>query len=149
LATGYQSARRGILNQHVLLEVGAFAAISCGVIGLTRVLPGYPTAAFFAVAVLITTYHIFSEWLSLLVKTRSSQTVKKLLDLQPDLARLVRNGEETEVPVEQVRVGDVVRIRPGERIPVDGGGCGRGSPRLTSRWSRGSPSRSSAPPGTR
>ena len=120
LRMAYQSARRGILNQHVLLEIGAFAAIAGGVIGLTGVLPSYPTAAFFAVAVLVTNYHIFSEWLSLLVKTRSSQAVKKLLDLQPDLARVVRDGTESEVPVEQVHVGDLVRIRPGERISVDG-----------------------------
>lgn len=120
LRMAYQSARRGILNQHVLLEIGAFAGIAGGVIGLTGLLPGYPTAPFFAVAVLVANYHIFSEWLSLLVKTRSSQAVKKLLDLQPDLARLVRNGTETEVPVEQVRVGDLVRVRPGERMPVDG-----------------------------
>ncbi|MBT2525625.1 cation-translocating P-type ATPase [Streptomyces sp. ISL-99] len=116
----FQSARRGILNQHVLLEVGALAGIAGGVIGLTGVLPDYPTAAFFAVTVLITTYHTFSEWLSLLVKTRSSQAVKKLLDLRPDTARVVRDGTETELALEQIVVGDVVRIRPGERVPVDG-----------------------------
>ncbi len=115
-----QALRRGILNQHVLLEVGAAAGIAGGIIGLTGLLPGYPTAAFFAVAVLVTTYHVFSEWLSLLVKTRSSQAVKKLLDLQPDLARVVREGVEREVAVEDVRAGELVRIRPGERIPVDG-----------------------------
>ncbi|MDP9890113.1 heavy metal translocating P-type ATPase [Pseudarthrobacter enclensis] len=121
LRMAYQSGRRGILNQHVLLEVGAFAGIAGGLIGLTGVLPDYPTAAFFAVTVLIMNYHIFSEWLSLLVKTRSSQSVRKLLDLQPDLARLVTvDGAEAEVPVEQVRVGDLVRVRPGERIPLDG-----------------------------
>jgi P-type Cu+ transporter len=115
-----QALRRGILNQHVLLEVGAAAGIAGGVIGLTGVLPGYPTAAFFAVAVLVTTYHVFSEWLSLLVKTRSSQAVKKLLDLQPDLACVVRDGTEREVAAEDVRAGELVRVRPGERIPVDG-----------------------------
>ncbi|MFF5990615.1 MULTISPECIES: heavy metal translocating P-type ATPase [Prauserella] len=121
LRMAYQSARRGILNQHVLLEVGAFAGIAGGVIGLTGVLPGYPTAAFFAVSVLVANYHIFSEWLSLLVKTRSSQSVKKLLDLQPDLARVVdTDGGESEVPVEDVALGQVVRVRPGERIPLDG-----------------------------
>ncbi|MET9835894.1 hypothetical protein ABZ078_42980 [Streptomyces sp. NPDC006385] len=89
-------------------------------IGLTGVLPNYPTAAFFAVTVLITTYHTFSEWLSLLVKTRSSQAVKKLLDLRPDTARVVRDGAETELDLDQVAIGDLVRIRPGERVPVDG-----------------------------
>ncbi|MFE6649758.1 heavy metal translocating P-type ATPase [Nocardioides sp. NPDC057772] len=116
----YQSARRGILNQHVLLEVGALAGVTGGIIGLTGVLPDYPTAAFFAVTVLITTYHTFSEWLSLLVKTRSSQSVKKLLDLRPDTARIVRAGAEVDVEVDQVVIGDRVRIRPGERIGVDG-----------------------------
>ncbi|MDQ0381432.1 heavy metal translocating P-type ATPase [Amycolatopsis thermophila] len=120
LRMAYQALRRGILNQHVLLEIGAFAGPAGGVIGLTGAFPGYPTAAFFAVSVLVAAYHIFSEWLSLLVKTRSSQAVKKLLDLQPDLARVVRDGTEAEVPVEQVVVGDMVRIRSGERIPVDG-----------------------------
>src|SRR3546814_7660089 len=79
-----QALRRGILNQHVLLEAGAFAGITGGVIGLALSPAGYPTAAFFAVAVMITTYHIFSEWPSLIVKTRSSQAVKRLLDLQPE-----------------------------------------------------------------
>ncbi len=120
LRMAYQSGRRGILNQHVLLEVGAFAGIAGGLIGLTGVLPDYPTAAFFAVTVLIMNYHIFSEWLSLLVKTRSSQSVRKLLDLQPDLARRLTPDGEAEVPVEEVRVGDLIRVRPGERIPLDG-----------------------------
>jgi heavy metal translocating P-type ATPase len=115
-----QALRRGILNQHVLLEIGAFAGIAGGTIGLVFDPPGYPTAAFFAVSVMVGTYHIFSEWLSLIVKTRSSQSVKRLLDLQPETARIVRGAEELELPIEEVSVGDLVRIRPGERIPADG-----------------------------
>ena len=115
-----QALRRGILNQHVLLEMGAFAGLIGGAIGLALEPPGYPTAPFFAVAVMVTTYHLFSEWLSLIVKTRSSQAVKRLLDLQPDLARVVRHGREVDVAIETVAVGDLVRIRPGERVPVDG-----------------------------
>jgi heavy metal translocating P-type ATPase len=112
--------RRGILNQHVLVEVGAFAGLAGGSIGLALHPPGYPTVAFFAVAVMVLTYHIFSEWLSLIVKTRSSQAVKKLLDLEPDMAHVEKDGKEATLPLEQVRVGDWVRIRPGERVPVDG-----------------------------
>ena len=115
-----QAIRRGILNQHVLLEIGAFAGIVGGVIGLALRPAGYPTASFFAVSVMVGTYHIFSEWLSLIVKTRSSQAVKRLLDLQPDTARVIRGDEEREVPVETVAIGDLVRIRPGERVSVDG-----------------------------
>ncbi|TNB75671.1 cation-translocating P-type ATPase [Arthrobacter sp. BB-1] len=120
LRMAYQAARRRILNQHVLLEIGAFAGIAGGIIGLTGVFPNYPTAPFFAVTVLVANYHIFSEWLSLLVKTRSSQAVRKLLELQPDTAHVVREGREEEILVERVRTGDTVRIRPGERVPVDG-----------------------------
>ncbi len=112
--------RRAILNQHVLVEFGAFAGLVGGAIGLVFRPANYPTEAFFAVAVMVLTYHIFSEWLSLIVKTRSSQAVKKLLDLEPDVAYVVRDGREEAVPLESVRVGDFVRIRPGERIPVDG-----------------------------
>ena len=115
-----QALRRGILNQHALLEIGAFAGMAGGVIGLVLNRPGYPTAPFFAVTVMVVTYHIFSEWLSLIVKTRSSQAVKRLLDLQPETARVVRDGQEQDLPLEAVAVGDLVRIRPGERVPVDG-----------------------------
>ncbi|HEV8439531.1 MAG TPA: cation-translocating P-type ATPase [Methylomirabilota bacterium] len=115
-----QALRRRILNQHVLLEVGAFAGIAGGIIGLLRQSPAYPTGKFFAVSVMVGTYHIFSEWLSLIVKTRSSQAVKRLLDLQPDTARVVRDDREVDVEIGQVAIGERVRIRPGERIPVDG-----------------------------
>lgn len=120
LSMAFQALRRGILNQHVLLEAGAFAGLAGGLIGLIFDPPGYPTSPFFAVSVMVTTYHLFSEWLSLIVKTRSSQAVKRLLDLQPDVARVVRNGRETEIPIADVVVGDLVRVRPGERLPVDG-----------------------------
>lgn len=120
LGMAFQAVRRGILNQHVLLEAGAFAGLAGGLIGLAIDRPDYPTAPFFAVAVMVATYHIFSEWLSLIVKTRSSQAVKRLLDLQPDTARVQRDGREKVVAVGDVVDGDLVRVRPGERLPVDG-----------------------------
>ena len=112
--------RRGILNQHVLVELGAFAGLVGGAVGLALRPADYPTEAFFAVTVMVLTYHVFSEWLSLIVKTRSSQAVKKLIDLEPDMAVVVKDGREQDVPLESVRVGDLVRIRPGGRVPVDG-----------------------------
>jgi heavy metal translocating P-type ATPase len=103
-----------------LVEFGAFAGLAGGFVGLAFRPSNYPTVAFFSVAVMVLTYHIFSEWLSLIVKTRSSQAVKKLLDLEPDVAHVVKDGRDEAVPLEQVLVGDFVRIRPGERVPVDG-----------------------------
>lgn len=120
LRMAVMALRRGILNQHVLVEFGAFAGLAGGVVGLMLHSPTYPTVAFFSVAVMVLAYHIFSEWLSLIVKTRSSQAVKKLLDLEPDVAYVVEDGKEQQMPLEQVRVGGLVRIRPGTRVPVDG-----------------------------
>ncbi len=120
LVMAFQALRRGILNQHALLEIGAFAALGGGAIGLVLHPAYYPTGAFFAVAVMVVTYHTFSEWLSLIVKTRSSQAVKRLLELQPDTARVITPDGEEDRPVAAVVLGDKVRIRPGERVPVDG-----------------------------
>ncbi len=113
------SLRRGILNQHVLLELGAWAGLTGGLLGLF-VSPDFPAPDFLAVAVFITTYHLLSGWVSLLVRTRASQSVRRLMELQPETARVVRNGREAEIPIGDVVAGDRVRIRPGERVPVDG-----------------------------
>ncbi len=119
LVMAVQSARRGILNQHVLLEFGAFAGLVGGMMGLYN--PAFPASDFFAVATFITTYHLLSGWTSLLVRTRASEAVSKLLDLQPATARLLMNdGVEKEVPIGNILPGDRVQIRPGEAIPVDG-----------------------------
>ncbi|WP_226480279.1 heavy metal translocating P-type ATPase [Natrinema amylolyticum] len=115
-----QSLRRGIFNQHVLLEAGAFAGLLGGVLGLT-IFPDFPTVHFFAVSVFVTTYHVLSEYTSLLVRTRASQAVQDLLDLRPDTARRVADdGTVDEVAVDDLAVGDRVRIKPGESVPVDG-----------------------------
>jgi len=116
----FQSVRRGIFNQHVLLEAGAFAGLVGGLLGLF-VFPSFPTVHFFAVSVFITTYHILSEYTSLIVRTRASHAVQSLLDLQPDTARRVTDdGDVKEVPVDDLDVGNRVRVKPGENIPVDG-----------------------------
>jgi heavy metal translocating P-type ATPase len=114
-----QSLRRGIFNQHVLLEAGAFAGLLGGFLGLS-VFPEFPTVHFYAVSVFITTYHILSEYTSLIVRTRASQAVQGLLDLQPDTARRVTDDGVEEVPLDDLEVGDRVRVKPGENAPTDG-----------------------------
>ncbi|MBI2878816.1 MAG: cation-translocating P-type ATPase [Candidatus Rokubacteria bacterium] len=118
LRMAWASARRRILNQHVLMEVAAFGGLLGGAIGLAN--PVFPSWEFSAVSVFVTAYHILGGYTSLLVRTRASQAVKKLLSLQPPTARIVRDGAEVEAPIEEVRAGDLVRVRPGEQIPVDG-----------------------------
>ncbi len=120
LLMAVQSLRRGILNQHVLLEFGAFAGLVGGGLGL--IWPDrFPASDFFAVATFVTTYHLLSGWASLLVRTRASEAVRRLLALQPATARrLDDRGREAEVPIEEIQPGDRVRVRPGESLPVDG-----------------------------
>jgi Cu+-exporting ATPase len=115
----WASLRRGILNQHVLLEFGAFAGLVGGLLGVF-VSPEFPAGHFFAVSVFITAYHLLSDYVSQVVRTRSSQAVRQLMQLQPDTARVLRDGQEVEVPVDELEAGDRVRIRPGESVPVDG-----------------------------
>ena len=114
------SLRRGIFNQHVLLEAGAFGGLIGGILGLFVAPKVFPPGDFLAVAVFITTYHLLSGYVSTLVRTRSSAAVRRLLDLQPDTARVLRDSMEVEVPVSEVRLGETVRVRPGERVPLDG-----------------------------
>jgi heavy metal translocating P-type ATPase len=115
----WQSLRRGILNQHNLLEFGAFSGLVGGIAGLYN--PVFPATEFFGVSVFITTYHILSGWSANKVRARASESVRKLLDLQPDTAsRVDEDGNEREIELDELEIGDRVRIRPGENIPVDG-----------------------------
>lgn len=118
LAMAWASLRRGILNQHVLLELGACAGVIGGFLGY--VFSAFPISDFFAVSVFITTYHLLSGYVSLEVRTRSSQAVTKLLALVPPTAHVVRDDREQDVPIDNVFPDDLVRVRPGESIPVDG-----------------------------
>jgi heavy metal translocating P-type ATPase len=118
LKMAWASVRRRILNQHVLMEIAAFAGLVGGVIGLSN--PIFRSYEFFGVSVFVTAYHILGGYISLLVRTRASQAVKKLLSLRPPTARVVRDGLETEIPIAEIRKDDLVRVRPGEQVPVDG-----------------------------
>ena len=118
----WQSLKRGIFNQHVLLEAGAFAGLAGGFLGwFVFTGEGFPVVHFFVVSTFITTYHILSEYTSLIVRTRASRAVNDLMDLQPDTARQVTDdGEVEEVEVDELEIGDRVRVKPGENIPIDG-----------------------------
>lgn len=120
------AAWRGISNQHVLLSVGAIGAYIGGMLGTPIPWLGwngfanFPAVDFFGVVVFLVAYHLLSGVVSLYVRTKASQSVSKLLDMQPATARVVRDGREEEVDIDDVVVGDRVRVRPGDRVPVDG-----------------------------
>ena len=75
---------------------------------------------YYETAALLLAFILLGKTLEAAAKGRTSEAIRKLVGLQPKTARVIRNGAEVEVPVEEVEVGDQVRVRPGERIPVDG-----------------------------
>ncbi|MGH3088929.1 MAG: heavy metal translocating P-type ATPase, partial [Rubrobacteraceae bacterium] len=115
---GFQSVRRGILNQDVLVSAAATGGLIGGFTGLF--VPAFPSGGFFGATVFVLSFHLIGGYASVLVHVRASQSVRKLLDLEPPTAHRLKNGREKEVPLEELMVDDLVRVRPGERVPVDG-----------------------------
>lgn len=75
---------------------------------------------YFETAAFLITFVILGKWLEAKAKGRTSDAIRKLIGLQAKTARLIRNGVTVDVPIEEVRVGDIILVRPGEKIPVDG-----------------------------
>ena len=116
----FDALRNRMGNMDLLIAIGTTAAWAYSTIVVF--LPAtFPTGGiYFDTAAVIITLILLGNLLELASKSRASQAVRKLLDLQPRIAHVIRNGTETDVPVESVKVNDVLVIRPGERIPVDG-----------------------------
>lgn len=81
---------------------------------------GIDSMPYFDVAAIVIALILLGRYLEVKAKGRTSEAIKKLAALSAKKARIVKNGQEVEVPIEQVAVGDTLRVRPGEKIPVDG-----------------------------
>jgi len=75
---------------------------------------------YFETAAFLITFVTLGKWLEAKAKGRTSEAIKKLMGLQPKTARVLRNGQAVDTPIEQVAKGDIIVVRPGEKIPVDG-----------------------------
>jgi Cu+-exporting ATPase len=111
-------ARTG--NMDLLVALGTSAAWGISVYALFTTPPGQPAALYFESAALIVTFVLAGRWLEARARGQTASAIRALIALRPDIARVRRDGQELTLPVSQVRVGDVVILRPGERIPVDG-----------------------------
>lgn len=112
----YLALKNGGANMDVLVALGTSAAYF---FSIANVLRGVPELYFETSAILITLI-ILGKLLEAVAKGRTSEAIKALMGLQAKTARVIRDGQELDIPVESVRVGDVVVVRPGEKIPVDG-----------------------------
>ncbi|UQN73434.1 heavy metal translocating P-type ATPase [Burkholderia multivorans] len=110
-------ARAG--NMDLLVALGTSAAYGLSLWMLLRD-PAHPGHLYFEASAVIVTLVRFGKWLEARAKRQTTDAIRALNALRPDRARIVDNGVERDVPLAQVRVGTIVSVRPGERLPVDG-----------------------------
>ena len=121
--TFYRSAWKSLknlsTNMDVLVAIGITAAYGYSLLALFNIF-GISGEVFFETSAMLITFIRFGKWLEARAKGRASQALKSLLNLQADRALLLVDDKEVEVPASQIKVGDRVVVRPGEKIPVDG-----------------------------
>ncbi len=103
-------------SMDTLIAIGTSAAYFYSILSVFGIVKGM----YFDTAAVIITLILLGRFLEAKAKSHTSDAIKKLLGLQAKTARVIRNGEELDIPLEEVIVGDKIRVRPGEKIPVDG-----------------------------
>lgn len=117
-SAAWHALRARNLTMDVMYSMGIGAAYGASLLGTLGVLPH--DFMFYETALMLAGFLMLGRYLEGRARGRTSDTIKKLMALNPDTAILVRDGIETEVPLESVAPGDTLLVRPGERIPVDG-----------------------------
>lgn len=129
--TGFKTLFRGSPNMDSLIAIGSSAAIIYGIFAIFRIGYGlghnqpdivekYKNDLYFETAAMILALITLGKFLEAGSKGKTSEAIEKLMDLAPKTAIIIRDGKETEIPVENVKKGDIVVVKPGGRIPVDG-----------------------------
>ena len=124
----YQATWSGLKNRtasmDTLIAIGTSAAFGFSLLTTLFAQPltklGFPLLTYFDTAAIIITLILLGRYFEAKAKAHTSDAIKKLLHLQAKTARVVRNDKEIDIPIEEVKVGDIIRVRPGEKIPVDG-----------------------------
>ena len=128
---GFKMLFKAAPNMDSLIAIGSSAAILYGIYGLYKIAYGFGHAQpelvhqfahdmYFESGATILTLITLGKYLESRSKSQTSRAITQLMDLSPKTATVIRDGTEVEVPAEEVRVGDIVVVRPGQRIPVDG-----------------------------
>ncbi|MDA1010603.1 MAG: heavy metal translocating P-type ATPase, partial [Chloroflexi bacterium] len=120
-----KAARHGVSDMNTLISVGTTAAFGYSVVatfapGLLDGIHGAASHTYYEASAAIIGLVLLGRWLEARAKGRTSAAVRALIALRPQLARVLEDGEEYEIPVRAVQAGDIVLVRPSEQIPVDG-----------------------------
>ncbi|MGO1479379.1 heavy metal translocating P-type ATPase [Senegalia sp. (in: firmicutes)] len=120
---GLKALIRRSPNMDSLIAIGTGAAILYGIYGTIQIYNGdisYANDLYFETAGVIITLILLGKYLESVSKGKTSEAIKKLMGLQPKTAIVVQDGKEVIIPIEEVEVGDVILVKPGDKIPVDG-----------------------------
>lgn len=112
----YNSLRGGGANMDVLVSMGTSAAYFYSIYNLLTGVHEY----YFEASAVIITLILLGKTFEAVAKGKTSEAIKKLMGLQPKTARVIRDNQEIEIPIEDLTIGDIVIVKPGERVPVDG-----------------------------
>ncbi len=121
--TGFKLLIKRTPNMDSLIAIGTSSAIAYGLFATYKIANGYTefaTDLYFETAGVIITLILLGKYLEAVSKGKTSNAIKKLIGLAPKNALVVRNNEEVLIPIEDVVVGDIVIVKPGEKFPVDG-----------------------------
>jgi Cu+-exporting ATPase len=113
----YKALRNRSANMDVLIAMGSSAAYFYSIPVMLGLIDGH---VYFETAAVIITLIVLGKFLEARAKGRTSEAIKKLLSLRPKTATVVRDAQEMDIPIDQVEVGDLVIVKPGEKFPVDG-----------------------------
>lgn len=120
---GFKTLLKRSPNMDSLVAIGTGAAVVYGIYAIGRIFMGdtdYAMNLYFESAAVILTLITLGKYFETVSKGKTSDAIKKLMGLAPKTATVIKDDKEVEIPVEEVMVGDIIIVRPGERIPVDG-----------------------------
>ena len=120
---GYKNLFKLSPNMDSLIVIGTSAAVAYGLFAIYKILNGethYAMHLYFESAVVILTLITLGKYLEAVSKGKTSEAIKKLMGLAPKTATIIKDGKELSIPIDEVIVGDVILVKPGEKLPVDG-----------------------------
>lgn len=120
---GLKTLLKGGPNMDTLVAIGTGSAFLYGIFATVKIYLGdfaYAQSLYFESAAVVITLVMLGKYLEAVSKGKTSEAIKKLMELKPKTAIIIKNGMEMEVPLDEVSVGDIVLVRPGSAIPVDG-----------------------------